>query len=214
MLQLLAIPLVLVVSAAPPPENLAPQIREVAEWTDAMKALTKTVEDLERQAANFGKSPSEKLAADLAPRETTDGPTRAEWEVKCTLDELTDARTCSLRSWTVQAQLTVVFVDQRGPFIVPGVPDAPGKSVTVRVDQNQAITFAPGTKGTALAEQLLHGKIVRFEYSRSRGPERAALELAGFAEAYQELIRARGKKGPYSWAASSSADKPKADAGR
>ena len=62
-----------------------------------------------------------------------------------------------------------------------------------------------GKKQAALVAQLQSGKVLRFEYTRSQAPERAAIELDSFKEAYAELLRERGQKGSTSWSATDSA---------
>ncbi len=194
----------LIASAAPVPDSLDAQIKEVADWVDAMKSLTRRVEARELEAKKVGKNRLQRLEIDLEPQKASGtGPAKANWEVECAVDDLTDLRSCWLRTRDLEAQLSIFYLGQSGPFILPGVPDAPGKFVTVRVDRNEAVTFAPGTKEparqAALAEQLRAGGVVRFEYVRTHGAERGAIELAGLKEAYVELLRQRGLSGHTSW---------------
>lgn len=140
-----------------------------------------------------------------------DAPPKAAWEVRCRVDELSDVRSCSLRNGNLEPQFALLLVGAKGsPIVMPGVHDFPGRKATVRVDQNKAIVFAPADKRDSgkqieLVEQLRQGKVARFEYHQwPEGAQRASIDLAGFREAYAELIRERDQAGPTDWRAAES----------
>lgn len=135
-------------------------------------------------------------------------PAKAAWEVRCRVDELSDVRSCSLRNGNLKPQFALLYVGPKGtPIVMPGVHDFPGRKATVRVDQNKAVTFAPddqkdAAKQASLVEQLRQGKVARFEYHEwPTGAERGSIDLTGFREAYEELLRHRSQTGSTDWRA-------------
>jgi hypothetical protein len=81
----------------------------------------------------------------------------------------------------------VVFMNREGPVVQPGFNTFPGRTPTVRVDDNDPIYDMRDPK---LIEQLKTGRIVRAEYHVwPSGAERMTLDPSGFAEAYALLLQ-------------------------
>lgn len=129
------------------------------------------------------------------------------WSVDCTIDHVTALKRCFAftfgQKMSIDGQaygrkdipFQVYFSGESGPFVMAGFNTYPGKSPTVRVDDNNPVRvhdYSGVSKlkpDESLVKLLRKGKVARISYhSWPEGRQDMIVDLTGFEEAWQRLM--------------------------
>ncbi len=129
------------------------------------------------------------------------------WSVDCTIDHLTTLKRCFAFTFGQKMSsdgraygrkdipFQVYFIGQSGPFVMAGFNTYPGKSPTVRVDDNSPVRvhdYGGVSKlepDESLVELLRKGKVARISYHIwPEGRQDMIVDLSGFEKAWQLLM--------------------------
>lgn len=114
------------------------------------------------------------------------------WRVDCTYDRFKDVNRCFAGIFGEApntAPLQVFYLNQRGPFIMAGRHDFPGRTPTVRVDEKKPM---PTTDAKGIIEALKSGSTAYVVYHVwPKGERRSVVKISGFPEAYDLLQKKR-----------------------
>jgi invasion protein IalB len=129
------------------------------------------------------------------------------WSVDCTIDKLTTLKRCFAFTFGQKMSsdrrvyggkdipFQVYFIGTSGPFVMAGFNTYPGKSPTVRVDDNDPVRvhdYSGVSKlepDESLVELLRKGKVARISYHIwPEGRQDMIVDLTGFEEAWQRLM--------------------------
>ena len=109
------------------------------------------------------------------------------WRVDCSTDHHKAERRCFAGSFDVEGRdaFQIVYVNRRGPVLYTP-HDFPGRVPTVRVDDGPVI---PATNPNGILTALTNGRTAYVVYHRwPMGEVQMTVDVAGFAEAYSELL--------------------------
>lgn len=128
------------------------------------------------------------------------------WYVDCAVDAVSAVRRCYASTFGKSLghdgepygsniiPFKVVYVDKSGPYVEVGVHDFPGRTPTVRIDDNKPVSVqdyggvqAP-SPDPLLVQQMLSGRVTRATYHVwPKGPEQMYVDISGFDQAWQRL---------------------------
>lgn len=146
-------------------------------------------------AALAGCSPSQQGAKLLAEGSAigmrVDATTSSSgWRVDCTSDQYTASKRCFAATFGTGAAgsgvpFQVYYENGRGPNILAGYNDFPGREATVRIDDG---VVRKASEATAIVSALSKGTTAFVIYNVwPEGERRMTVNIAGFAEAYAKL---------------------------
>lgn len=124
------------------------------------------------------------------------------WSAACITDQVTMSKKCFASTFgrrmggdgepygSKSIAFQIYFLDERGPFIMVGFNTYPGRTPTVRIDENEPIQIrnSPPVASPSLVEQLRLGRVARGRYHVwPTGSEDIYVDLTGFEEAWRRL---------------------------
>lgn len=126
------------------------------------------------------------------------------WSVFFTVDQITLAKTYRASTFgramayngtpygSKNIPFQVYYINNTGPFLMVGLNTYPGKTPTVRIDDNDPVSVGGMLRDLSLIDQLLTGKILRGRYwVWPEGARDMYVELEGFEEAWERLTELR-----------------------
>lgn len=128
------------------------------------------------------------------------------WSAYCTVDNVTTLRRCYAGTFgqnmgydgnpygSKSIPFQVYFLNDSGPYVMVGYHTFPGRTPTVRIDNNDPVEIRDNAGVTApgpspiLVKQMLAGKVAKARYHVwPRGSEDMYIDLSGFGQAWERL---------------------------